>query len=155
MDAKFDKYWNFDSLNPILVVAIGLDPRYKLQFVEFWYFSYLEKCPNLSDVEKAYKMEVLVEKLKDLMCRLYSYYKAGESPYFEHDFSTPRDQVNDSNVVEKMIKKNSKDFFRGILKRKECSEVSNDLDKYLADSVVEIDDRHFDVVAWWKGKLPT
>ena len=35
MNAKFDKYWSDFSL--ILAVAVILDPRYKLQFVDWAY----------------------------------------------------------------------------------------------------------------------
>ncbi|XP_022862035.1 uncharacterized protein LOC111382328, partial [Olea europaea var. sylvestris] len=34
MKIKFDKYWgNVDKMNKILIVAVVLDPRYKLEFV--------------------------------------------------------------------------------------------------------------------------
>ena len=38
MHEKFDKYWgDIEKLNLMMFVAIVLDPRYKLRFVNFWF----------------------------------------------------------------------------------------------------------------------
>ncbi|XP_009611735.1 zinc finger BED domain-containing protein RICESLEEPER 3-like [Nicotiana tomentosiformis] len=36
MNSKFDKYWGmFENLNMLLVIAVVLDPRYKMKYVNF------------------------------------------------------------------------------------------------------------------------
>lgn len=87
MNDKHDKYCDFDSLNLILVVAIELDPRYKLHYVKFSYDSFLQKpspdlhhdeCEESSkkrSKEREKKAEDFVDELKDLMRRTYDGYK--------------------------------------------------------------------------------
>ena len=155
MDLKFEKYCNFNSLNPILVVAIVLDPRYKLQYVEFWYSSYLEKNNYLTVEEKSNKMESFVRRLKNLMDRLYEKYKLEATAFVDVELSnnSEGDTTNHGDKVNKRPK--AKDLFRGILKRKDYADSMNDLERYIADIVVENDDRNFDILSWWHGKIAT
>jgi hypothetical protein len=37
MKVKYDKYWgDFEAINPLLWVAVVLDPRYKVSVLEYW-----------------------------------------------------------------------------------------------------------------------
>ena len=37
MKLKFDKHWgSVDRINPMLFVAVVVNPRYKLKYVKFW-----------------------------------------------------------------------------------------------------------------------
>ncbi|KAL0396211.1 UNVERIFIED_CONTAM: Zinc finger BED domain-containing protein RICESLEEPER 3 [Sesamum calycinum] len=57
MKSKFDKYWNCYSI--VLTFAVVLDPRYKLEFVEF--------CYKKLDVSTSYdKVNVLREQMREL-----------------------------------------------------------------------------------------
>ncbi|KAI5354075.1 hypothetical protein L3X38_006970 [Prunus dulcis] len=76
MNEKFEKYCNIDALNPILIASIVLDPRYKLDYVTFWYRSYLDSDILLSEDEKDKKVEDWVERFKSMMSRLYLHYKS-------------------------------------------------------------------------------
>ena len=58
MNAKFDKYCHMESLNGILIMEIVLDPRYKLDYMEYWYNDFLSYDPMLSDETKK-KLQVL------------------------------------------------------------------------------------------------
>ncbi|KAL0399923.1 UNVERIFIED_CONTAM: hypothetical protein Sradi_2335600 [Sesamum radiatum] len=57
MKPKFDKYW--ECYSNVLTFAIVLDPRYKLEFVEF--------CYKKLDVSTSYeKVNVLREQMREL-----------------------------------------------------------------------------------------
>ncbi|OMO79155.1 hypothetical protein COLO4_24531 [Corchorus olitorius] len=51
MFAKFEKYWSDFSL--ILAIAVTLDPRYKLQFVEYSYQTFTSKSNTSSSASEA------------------------------------------------------------------------------------------------------
>ncbi|KAF6159496.1 hypothetical protein GIB67_032267 [Kingdonia uniflora] len=117
MDAKFDKYCNFDSLNLILVVAIIPDPRYKMKYAEFWYSSYLEKVNYLGEEEKSDQVVSFIEKLKDLMSHLYNHYKLEDASIRDVNAFSTQEAIN--NLVENAYKRpKAKELFRGILKQK-------------------------------------
>ncbi|KAF6171952.1 hypothetical protein GIB67_011849 [Kingdonia uniflora] len=153
MDVKFDKYYNFDSLNLILVVAIILDPRYKMKYVEFWYSLYMEKVSYLSKEEKSDQVVGFIEKLKDLMSHLYNHYKLEDTSIRDvNTFSTQESITNLAKNASKRLK--AKELFRGILKQKDNMDALNDLEQYLGDSLVKNDDC-LDVLVWWHEKVST
>ncbi|KAF6169576.1 hypothetical protein GIB67_000849 [Kingdonia uniflora] len=128
MDAKFDNYYNFASLNLILVVAIILDPRYKMKYVEFWYSSYLEKVSYLGEEEKSDQVVSFVEKFKDLMSRIYNHYKLEDASIRDVDAFSTQEAI--TNLVENASKRpNAKKLFRGILKQKDNMDALNDLER--------------------------
>ena len=44
MKNKYDKYWgSIENINLMLFVAVVLDPRYKLKYVQFWFKEWYEK----------------------------------------------------------------------------------------------------------------
>ncbi|KAF6137311.1 hypothetical protein GIB67_036348 [Kingdonia uniflora] len=153
MDAKFDKYCNFDSLNLILVVAIILDPRYKMKYVEFWYSAYVEKVSHLSEEEKYGQVVGFIKKLKDLMSRLYNHYKLEDASIRGvNAFSTQELIINSAKNASKCLK--AKELFRGILKQKDNMDALNDLERYLGDGLVKNDDC-LDVLGRWHEKVST
>lgn len=48
MNAKFDKYCDFEKLNPIFFASVVLDPRSKLDYLEVWFHKLLDSynTPN-------------------------------------------------------------------------------------------------------------
>ena len=71
MQTKFEKYWEEgDNIYHLLYVAVVLDPQKKLRFLKF---SYYEIYCNA--VEK-----VMVDKVKDLLIKLYIFYSSIHSP---------------------------------------------------------------------------
>ncbi|KAL5713075.1 cellulase [Ranunculus cassubicifolius] len=180
MNEKFDKYCQFDSLNMLLVVAIVLDPRFKIHYVEFCYASYVKKVfEAFSDEKKEallveYKLDEVegsreeimlklwekyenvvvgkfIVKLKNLMYELYLQYKL-EMPLAEEPI-----EVQDVSFVDTVGTKRvtSKELFRNTMKRKDHVEALNDLDKYLNDSVVDEDGSVFNALEWWREKVTT
>ena len=59
MLAKFEKYWL--DFNVLLAIAISLDPRYKLQFVDFCYkklYGYSGSPAYLNVLEKLFSLSL-------------------------------------------------------------------------------------------------
>lgn len=65
MKDKFDKYWSGESIIFLLFVAVYLDPRYKIE--------YLDLCFGWMDGEKNGKM--IIVKLQELIGKLFDHYK--------------------------------------------------------------------------------
>ncbi|KAI5312320.1 hypothetical protein L3X38_041493 [Prunus dulcis] len=148
MNEKFEKYCNIDALNPILIASIVLDPRYKLDYVTFWYRSYLDSDILLSEDEKDKKVEDWVERFKSMMSRLYLHYKSEATSLDDQSANS------ESVVANQGGNRSKKEMFRSKLKRKEHADANNDLDKYLSDGI-EDESPNFDVLVWWKGKYAT
>ena len=76
MKAKFDKYWgDGDKINLLLYVAVVLDPRKKLKYLNFCFSQIL--------IEKV--VNEMTGKVKDCLTRLYEHYashdsKSGQEP---------------------------------------------------------------------------
>ena len=56
MKKKFEKYWgNFDNMNHLLYVGLVLDPRYKLQYLEYC-FGALYENQKTTDMAKRIRL---------------------------------------------------------------------------------------------------
>ncbi|XP_054806276.1 zinc finger BED domain-containing protein RICESLEEPER 2-like [Prosopis cineraria] len=67
MKQKHDKYWgNVDNLNMMIFIAVVLDPRYKLKFVEW-------SLKKLYDEDMA---EYFTRQVKELLFKMYDRYKS-------------------------------------------------------------------------------
>nr|XP_023897923.1 zinc finger BED domain-containing protein RICESLEEPER 2-like [Quercus suber] len=65
MKLKYDKYWgSVDRINPMLFVAVVVDPRYKLKYVRFWFKQWYDK-------EKADELGL---RVREALNRLYKHY---------------------------------------------------------------------------------
>lgn len=70
MKKKYEKYWgNVDNINSLLVVAVVLDPRFKMDYLKYC-FTYVYDSPIY---------ETLPKKVKDTMYRLFEFYSADGS----------------------------------------------------------------------------
>ncbi|KAK3228383.1 hypothetical protein Dsin_000264 [Dipteronia sinensis] len=66
MKSKFDKYWGkIEDLNKLLIIALVLDPRYKLDYVKFYF----------GDLFDEYKVNEMTYDIKELLIKLYEFYK--------------------------------------------------------------------------------
>ncbi|XP_059670980.1 zinc finger BED domain-containing protein RICESLEEPER 2-like [Cornus florida] len=68
MNAKFEKYCNIRKLNLILIIAVVLDPCFKMKYVKFCY----KKLYSSEEVNE------IIGKVKSLMERLFRHYKSLE-----------------------------------------------------------------------------
>ncbi|CAL2258792.1 unnamed protein product [Prunus armeniaca] len=70
MKRKFDKYWGkVEDINKLLLIAIVLDPRYKMEYLLF----------SLSDIESnPSKVNELHKGVKDFLIHMYDVYKVAD-----------------------------------------------------------------------------
>ncbi|KAK9273474.1 hypothetical protein L1049_018284 [Liquidambar formosana] len=152
MKLKFDKYWgDIDKVNLMVVIAVVLDPRCKLEYVNFCY----------SMVYQPIKVEALCKRVKETLDRLFDQYKLfdsslGVSPT-QVGQSSGEMEVDKPDSEVQVPKKNLKQCFLKHRQEKEGGVLKSEVDKYLEESV-ENDDSSFDILVWWKmncKKYPT
>ncbi|XP_054806271.1 zinc finger BED domain-containing protein RICESLEEPER 2-like [Prosopis cineraria] len=149
MHLKFDKYWGHaDNMNPLLIVAVILDPRYKLVYVNHMFellFSNPEECA------------LMMEKVKTCLYRLFDEYSVGVptelGPTHTNNASTRSlpslDDDDDDDDIE-----DPGAMWLESLKQRTSIDPQSELDRYLAtDSRAEItsSDSEFDILSWWKA----
>ncbi|KAL4310715.1 hypothetical protein GQ457_01G026340 [Hibiscus cannabinus] len=138
MKMKFDKYWsNVNNVNVLMFIALVLDPRHKLRYVE-WI------------VRRSYDPSnsfVLCQRIKDTLTSLFDFY-ASSQPSTPQMKSRSMDDVGhgDGGIRKSKGTNLRKDFVTEI-ELFDTSETT-ELDKYLCDKCVrETDD--FDILSWW------
>ncbi|XP_026378640.1 zinc finger BED domain-containing protein RICESLEEPER 2-like [Papaver somniferum] len=151
MNEKFEKYCSVGSVNPILIVAMALDPRYKFHYAEFWYTRYFKKIDaSLSEGQIKEKVTDFVGESKLLMLRLYLQYKQESDDFKDNDASqqfVETDDITSSGTA-------TKSGFSAFLSQRESVQAMNDYDRYLNDGAEPMT-RDLDVLCWWKGKVQT
>ncbi|KAL6497847.1 hypothetical protein OROHE_026874 [Orobanche hederae] len=139
MLTKFEKYW--DIMHGVVGVAAVLDPRYKLEVLEFYF-------------EKIYgeTSRVKVENVRDLC---YSLLKE----YHEKKLANGHEGIGDSSSTHfSSTLENVSQYEKSISKkkRKRVDSIKSELDHYLDEDVVQKDG--FDLLNWWNAneqKYPT
>ncbi|KAL6129208.1 hypothetical protein ACLB2K_072561 [Fragaria x ananassa] len=72
MRAKFDKYWlQLDDLNKILIVAVVLDPRYKVLYLDFFFLKLLAAKYKSNMKEVAQKR---IDEVVQTLISLFNFY---------------------------------------------------------------------------------
>ena len=83
MQTKFEKYWGEgEKINPLLYVVVVLDPRKKLRFLKFFFF--------FSKIYGNAVAKVMVDKVKDLLYKLYNFYTSIHSPNVQEQSGSER-----------------------------------------------------------------
>ncbi|XP_054791204.1 zinc finger BED domain-containing protein RICESLEEPER 2-like [Prosopis cineraria] len=149
MKRKYDKYWGAtDNLNPLLIIAVILDPRYKLAYINHVFdqlFPALDLCMSMKN------------KARDTLYRLFEEYSATIGPDTSSSGSINSPSALDTNTSN--ASKGKKDPGRrwlASLKQKSSSvDTQSKLDKYLSastseDTPIDDDDDDFDILTWWK-----
>lgn len=124
MKKKYDKYWgNPNNLNMLLLIALVLDPRHKVKFVNW--------CANqnYNGEEATY----LVDKLKSCLNSLFEEYNGGL-------------EVSHTNSKEGGY--NDPYGFNKFYQSSECNKFESELTKYLDEALESRGD--LDVLNWWK-----
>lgn len=122
MKSKYDKCWgNIGDVNQLLIVAMVLDPRYKVDYVHF----------SFGDLEEdASKVNVMISGVKDLIMKLYKVYKkedlAAAQAYVEANF----EGAEETNIVDS--DERLERFMRS-RKEKHVVQIGNEVDKYLLE----------------------
>ncbi|KAH9604933.1 hypothetical protein KSS87_022521 [Heliosperma pusillum] len=139
MKKKHAKYWeNVDKVNVLLYVAVVLDPRRKMQYVN-WAIN------QQYDYENSVKLR---SKVLETITSLYVHYTESQPTQMR----TPPPEVEVSpDECENMD--DWQDVVESQFERDVSSEITNDkksdMDKYLED-VREVNSKKFDVLDWWK-----
>ncbi|XP_017979603.1 PREDICTED: zinc finger BED domain-containing protein RICESLEEPER 2 isoform X1 [Theobroma cacao] len=149
MKEKYDKYWgNVGKMNVLLYVAVVLDPRNKLDFVEF--------CFTVMYAEE--EAEVMTKEVKEAVFELlYDYKRMMELSQSKQvsdrsQMSQKTQAFGDTNLLQKKKRGLSSDFKK--YRESRCTEQKTDLDKYLSQELVDDeddDDDEFNILDWWKS----
>ncbi|KAK2649762.1 hypothetical protein Ddye_017251 [Dipteronia dyeriana] len=137
MKIKFEKYWgSLEKTNKLLIVAVVLDPRYKLQYVSYC-FSVFYGVAN---------RESMTSNIKNVLVELYECYSAlfsggGGGGGVAAEIPTFCDlESDDSSVFDLSI---------SFLETVENQEnLINEVERYLLEPV-ERKRSNFDVLTWW------
>lgn len=152
MKEKFDKYWgNIDKVNMMLLIAVLLDPRYKLEYIEFCY----------AKVYEVGKVKGLIGRIMGALTTIFDHYQRlhslGPSSSKNHSLGeinkpvslSPQGSRSDDdgdNVIDDEIEVEYK------LHRQVRSGLGSksEIDRFLED---EIEDQtpSFDILVWWKA----
>ncbi|CAL2254202.1 unnamed protein product [Prunus armeniaca] len=123
---KFDKYWgNIREVNQVLIVAVVLDPRYKMDYVQYS-FDELE-----SDDLKAYKKEEPATAQSNAEANVES---GGEV----------RVECNDPRLQK----------FARTRKDRVVVQIKNEVDKYLLEAAQDPEIKDFNLLDWWRENSP-
>ena len=141
MKLKFHKYWEpVEKMNMMLLIAIVLDPRYKLTYVSWCY-------------EKHFKLESstvveLTEKIIDTLNTLYVEYQQLES------CNASSSSQNDELEVDQLIFNENDNLSEEY--EKHMAEVENNVDKNEVKQYLDFPrekvqaNSSLDILAWWK-----
>ncbi|KAL7230363.1 hypothetical protein ACSBR2_008785 [Camellia fascicularis] len=141
MKAKFDKYWgDGDKINLLLYVAVVLDPRKKLKYLNFCFSQIL--------IEKV--VNEMTGKVKDCLTRLYEHYvshdsKSGQEPNVS---AASEMEVDDDCDDPHMLIATQ---FNSYLEEEYSVVCKSELDKYFVDFCEGSKDENFDILGWWKS----
>ncbi|PRQ36470.1 putative HAT dimerization domain, ribonuclease H-like domain, hAT-like transposase, RNase-H [Rosa chinensis] len=143
MKKKFDKYWlQLEDLNKILLIAVVLDPRYKLLYLEFFF-------PKLQADQGS--VEVMIDEVKTTLSLLFDFY-ADEDPAAaaaSRNVTMPRIESMHQQVDEDSHAANLHQF-NLLRQEKDIVVIKNELDKYLLEASEDPSNPKFEILAWWK-----
>ncbi|KAK9950967.1 hypothetical protein M0R45_006430 [Rubus argutus] len=124
MNEKFEKYCKIENVNPILLAAMVLDPRNKMQYAVWMFKKYWG----------VHLVDGLVAQLKDFMTRLYNQYKQQDKAL---GISTSKRTLTDlqTSPGNQQVSDGDRAEFNQYLMEIERVDAFNDLDKYLQDRV--------------------
>jgi hypothetical protein len=143
MMLKYNKYWgdldNNDKVNLMMFVAIVLDPRTKLELLEYWF----------KDVLRTDECKELVKKLRSCINKLYNYYNVGQSSS-QAQHGSKLSQGSSIQIEE--IESTNLYFmnrFHKYLSSKSDNESKSEFNRYLMEDI-EKASANFDILNWWK-----
>ncbi|KAF7125028.1 hypothetical protein RHSIM_Rhsim12G0047200 [Rhododendron simsii] len=141
MKRKFETYWgDVEKFNPLLYVAVALDPRYKLRLVKFCYTRSKGKVVG----------EKMEKQVKDVLNKLYdSYEKEGEVRQNVPSASSMPRVTEENEDCDRRL--NLASEFDTYLEEEYSSVCSSEVDKYLGDLCERRDNPDFDILVWWKN----
>ncbi|XP_028772962.1 zinc finger BED domain-containing protein RICESLEEPER 2-like [Neltuma alba] len=145
MRSKYEKYWGqTENMNPLLIVAVILDPRYKLAYV-YHIFDQL-----FHDVEVCMAMKI---KIRDVLYRMFDEYSVGQATSStSSNVSSVPPRSSTSTMLQGQGSRDPGRRWLASQKEKSSSDPQSELDRYLSSSSADdtpVDD-DFDILAWWR-----
>ncbi|KAI3454733.1 hypothetical protein Pfo_011396 [Paulownia fortunei] len=146
MKEKFNKYWgSIDNINWLLFVAVVLDPRYKLKYINFGFATIYE-----GDV---FSVKRMTEKVEEMLILLYKNYEDSDFQHTskneharqEYYYMHVDEEDDPSELLESQFVRH--------LEKEQCVESKSELERYLLDGC-EKSTNDFDVLNWWKVNTP-
>ena len=148
MRKKFDKYYgDFGKTNVMVLVAVALDPRYKMRFVKF---SLRKIFPLSFD-----KVSDIYDQVYDVLKRLYDHYANVSSSKNDSSSSFVTDEGGQNfvgAVKNKQMRKIYDEFYENDVG--DAIEKS-ELDEYLEAPPEKMDVESFEILKWWSEKCTT
>ena len=150
MKMKYKKYWgDLDKVNQMLMIALVLDPRYKLGNLEFILKSRFE------NPEDAVKKK---NEIKEILKKLYDEFAMPPPP----PPPSTQNSISNSSDTTTMSGATSSSLSRVGMKRKQMNEnwrketrandvviLEHEIDRYITDPIEDVVDE-FDILKWWK-----
>ncbi|XP_021768560.1 zinc finger BED domain-containing protein RICESLEEPER 2-like [Chenopodium quinoa] len=147
MKDKYEKYWGDpEKINLLIFIVVVLDPRYKLDYVEWM----------ITEIYDSIGASKLVKNVKEALNALYQDYRV--SSYGD---GNKVETASSSDEKIPMSPKHKKiEVLKNKYKKHKCErdgDAKIELDKYLEEDTAEdVDD--FDILSWWKfncSRFPT
>uniref|UniRef100_A0A803LUS7 BED-type domain-containing protein n=1 Tax=Chenopodium quinoa TaxID=63459 RepID=A0A803LUS7_CHEQI len=147
MKEKYEKYWGDpEKINLLIFIVVVLDPRYKLDYVEWM----------ITEIYDPIVASKLVDNVKVALNALYEEYRVSSG----NDVN--REEVSSSKDGKTpLIPKHKKiEVLKSKYKKHKCErdgDAKIELDKYLEEDTAE-DIDEFDILSWWKfncSRFPT
>ncbi|KAK9992393.1 hypothetical protein SO802_027378 [Lithocarpus litseifolius] len=138
MQTKFKKYCGEgEKINLLLYVAVVFDPRKKLRFFMF----------SFSEIYGNAVAEVMVDKVKDLLYKLYNFYSSIHSPNVQEQSGSGRIEL-ESDASDPYVMVHSR--YERFVQVKQSVGCSNELEKYLPENCDGRKYVNFEILEWWK-----
>lgn len=143
MKTKFDKYWgSLDTMNKLLIIAVVLDPRYKMEYVSFCYGNLY--APNL--------VKSMQEGIKELLFSMYDFYRA---QYCILSVNVPLSNLkvedNDLDVRNKRMKYDTEEAFKRQKAKLQPIIGKSEVEIYFLEQSEDSHNLHFDILGWWRN----
>ncbi|XP_050204347.1 zinc finger BED domain-containing protein RICESLEEPER 2-like [Mercurialis annua] len=144
---KLENYLgNPDNINPMLFVAIVLDPRYKLVNMKYCF-------DQIYDSARAKQMS---QRVEDTLTRMYDHYRllSSNAHLLAKSSNAASNETSSDELEEGRFTVNTmKREYRRYLKEKREKLANSDVLRYLSVDCETMDD-HFDILEWWKVNTP-
>ena len=146
MRSKYEKYFDsYHELNPLIVIGLVLDPRFKLRHVTQLFRK------KLSEIEAQLK----TEEIKNILRALYDEYvpnvEGGKYMKKSENLHSQPSSTS-SNVV--LTEDDLIDEWMHFVEDSDEKVVGDEVDSYLLDPLVQItkeeSTKHFNILLWWK-----
>ena len=92
-------------------------------------------------------VEVMVDKVKDLLSKLYNFYSYIHSPNVQEQSGSERTKF-ESDASDPYVMVHSR--YERLLQVEQSVSCSNEVEKYLAENCDSRKDTNFEILGWWR-----